>query len=87
MIPRKVWTFYNCVPTTLSEEEVVYDPSGEVLDVFQTSWFFSHYTTHSGLYFPLVNIIDRIQNGQIPQISPIQGGTGGFGSINPFGFI
>jgi hypothetical protein len=87
MIPRKVWTFYNCVPTTLSEEEVVYDPNGEVLDVFQTSWFFSHYTTHSGLYFPLVNIIDRIQNGQIPQISPIQGGTGGFGSINPFGFI
>jgi len=87
MIPRKVWTFYNCVPTTLSEEEMVYDPNGEVLDVFQTSWFFSHYTTHSGLYFPLVNIIDRIQNGQIPQISPIQGGTGGFGSINPFGFI
>lgn len=87
MIPRKVWTFYNCVPTTLSEEEMVYDPNGEVLDIFQTSWFFSHYTTHSGLYFPLVNIIDRIQNGQIPQISPIQGGTGGFGSINPFGFI
>lgn len=88
MIPRKVWTFYNCVPTSLVDEEMVYDPSGEVLDVFQTNWVFTHYTIHSALYFPLVNIIDRIQNGQIPTISPIQGGdTGGFGSINPFGFI
>jgi len=88
MIPRKVWTFYNCVPVTLSEEEAVYDPAGEVLDVFQSSWVFTNYTVHSSLYFPLVNIIDRIQNGQIPVISPIQGGdTGGFGSINPYGFL
>jgi hypothetical protein len=88
MIPRKVWTFYNCVPVTLSDEEVVYDPNGEVLDVFQTSWAFSHYTVHPSLYFPLVNVIKRIEQGSVPTISPIQGGTtGGFGSINPFGFI
>jgi len=87
MIPRKVWTFYNCVPTSLDSEEMVYDPTGEVLDVFQTNWMFTHYTLHSALYFPLVNIIDRIQNNQIPTISPIQGGSGGFGSINPFGFL
>lgn len=88
MVPRKVWQFFNCVPVTLDAEEMVYDPSGEVLDVFQTSWVFSHYTVHPNLYFPLVNIINRIENGQLPIISPLQSGfQGGFGSINPFGLI
>ena len=88
MVPRKVWQFYNCAPITLDAEEAVYDPSGEVLDIFQTSWIFSHYTVTPNLYFPLVNIIKRIEQGQLPIISPVQSGfQGGFGSINPFGLI
>jgi len=83
MVPRKVWTFYNCVPITVNSEELTYD--NDETSIYDTSWAFTNYAIQDNLYFPLANIISRIENGQIPVISPFQ--QGGQGSINPLGIL
>jgi hypothetical protein len=73
-IPRKVWTFYNCVPTGLSDQSLTYSPDTEY-EKYQTFWTYTNYTVHSNLYLALPNIINRISNGTIPNVSPFQQGN------------
>lgn len=68
MIPRKIWTFFNCAPTTVSQQEMTYDRESFGRLINKTTWTFSHYTVENNLYFPLRSIIDRISRGQIPGI-------------------
>lgn len=62
MIPRKVWTFYNCVPYNVAEQSLEY--SEEKLTTITTRWTYSNYTVATNLYFPIANIIQTwAQNG------------------------
>jgi hypothetical protein len=73
-IPRKVWTFYNCVPTGLVDQSLTYSPDTEY-EKYATYWTYTNYTVHSNLYIPLPNIINRISTGTIPNVSPFQNGN------------
>lgn len=72
MIPRKIWTFYNCAPTSVSDTSMTYDsePGGlqSGRNMYQTKWIFSHYSLENNLYLPLPTIINRIAKGKLPQI-------------------
>lgn len=62
MIPRKVWTFYNCAPYNVSEQSLEY--TEEKLTTITTRWTYSSYTIATNLYFPIANIIQTwAQNG------------------------
>jgi len=82
MIPRKIWTFYNCVPFNVGEE--TFDYETDKLDIFTTRWTYSNYTVENNNYLALADIINRIQQGAIPRVTTFQNGIG---SINPIGFI
>ncbi len=57
-IPRKVWHYYNCVPTSVSNRNLTYD--AEALDIISTRWTYSHYGVSDNLYLPLPDIIDKL---------------------------
>lgn len=82
MIPRKVFSFYNCVPYNISEQTYEYD--NEKLVTYQTRWTYSNYTVENSLYLPVSDIVNRIANGQVPRITTLQNGIG---SINPIGIL
>ncbi len=73
-IPRKIWTFYNCMPTSVANTNLTYDQ--EAMDIDNTTWAFSNYTVENNLYLPLPDIINKINKGGwkslIPRISPFQ---------------
>lgn len=82
MIPRKVWTFYNCMPYNIGEQSYNYET--ETVNNFATRWTYSNYTIENSLYLPVQDIVNRISNGDIPRITSFQNGIG---SINPLGFL
>ena len=73
-IPRKIWTFYNCMPTSVNPKNLTYDQ--ESMEIDDTTWAFSNYAVENNLYLPLPDIINKInKNGfksLIPRISPFQ---------------
>ena len=73
-IPRKIWTFYNCMPTSVGNKNLTYDQ--ESLEIDSTTWAFSNYAVENNLYLPLPDIINKINKGGfkslIPRISPFQ---------------
>ena len=76
MIPRKVWTFFNCAPTSVSNKTLGYDEPNSAPTV-ETTWTYTDYALSNSLYLPLPNIIDKISNsfnGNFSRISPFQGG-------------
>jgi hypothetical protein len=76
MIPRKVWTFFNCAPTSVSTKTLGYDEPNSVPTI-ETTWTYTDYALSNSLYLPLPNIIDKISsafNGNFSRISPLQGG-------------
>jgi len=89
-IPRKVFTFYNCVPHAIVDQPYTYDKDG--IASYSTYWTYTNYTIQNSLYFPLPDIINRVQgivNGSnIPQISPLQNaGQNGTNIFNAAGFF
>lgn len=82
MIPRKVFSFYNCVPYQVSEQSMDY--TEERLLTYNTKWTYSHYTVENNLYLPIADIVNRISQGEIPRVTSFQNGIG---SINPLGFL
>lgn len=82
MIPRKVFSFYNCVPYQISEQSMDY--TDEKLLTYSTRWTYSHYTVENSLYLPIADIVNRISQGEIPRVTSFQNGIG---SINPLGFL
>ena len=57
-IPRKIWNFYNCVPTGVGTRNLTYD--AESAENCQTQWVYTHYTVSDNLYLPLPDIIDKL---------------------------
>ncbi len=82
MIPRKVYTFYNCVPYRINTQTLEY--TEEKQQTVSTNWTYSNYTIENNLYLPVADIVNRIANGSIPRVTSFQNGIG---SINPIGFI
>jgi len=82
MIPRKVWTFYNCMPYNIGDQSFNYET--ETVNNFATRWTYSNYTIENSLYLPVQDIVNRVSNGDIPRITSFQNGIG---SINPLGFL
>ncbi len=73
-IPRKMWSFYNCIPISVDNKNLTYDQ--ESLEINSTEWAFSNYAVANSLYLPVPDIINKIQNkgwkSLIPTISPFQ---------------
>lgn len=57
-VPRKVWKFYNCVPTSVDTRNLSYD--AEALETYNTRWAYTHYSLEDNLYLPLPDLIDKI---------------------------
>jgi len=74
MIPRKVWSFYDCVPLNLATRNLKYENEG--MDIYNVTFTYSRYGLKDTLYLPLPDIIDAISNrgikGIVPRISPFQ---------------
>jgi hypothetical protein len=74
MIPKKVWTFFNCAPISVNTHTLTYNEPNTPL-VIGTNWTYTNYAVANSLYLPLPDIITTIQNwfnGRPPQISPFQ---------------
>ena len=70
MIPRKVWTFYNCIPLSLSVRNLSMDK--EEVENYDVPFLYDSYGIENTLYIPLPDIISKISKGNIPRISPFQ---------------
>ena len=70
MIPRKVWTFYNCIPLSLSIRNLSMDT--EAVENYDVPFLYDSYGIENTLYIPLPDIISKISKGNIPRISPFQ---------------
>lgn len=86
-IPRKIFTFYNIVPTLINNQTLDYgEEPGEALN-YSVNFTYTNYTIQNSLYFPLADIITNISgivNGNYtPQISPLQTSQ----SFNPAAFF
>ena len=68
MVPRKVWTFFNCVPHNVSEQ--TYEYTEEKMTAYRTLWTYSNYTVSNNLYLPVVDLINNFAKGALGQ-SPI----------------
>lgn len=78
MIPKKVWTFFNCSPISVRSYNLGYvEPN--TAPRMTTQWTYTNYAVANSLYLPLPDIINRISgifSGNFPTISPFQGGQG-----------
>lgn len=61
MIPRKVFRFFNCVPTQVAPQEYDYDEPNSV-GTSSARFSFTNYTVENGLYLPLPQIISSINS-------------------------
>ena len=47
-IERKIWRFYNCVPTTIDSKELTHQDGSNVMgQIFTVNWAYTHYTIES----------------------------------------
>jgi len=75
-IPRKIFTFYNVVPTLINNFSLNYE--GEPIDAaaYSVNFTYTNYTVQNSLYFPLADIIQTVTNAvngnYSPVISPLQ---------------
>jgi len=73
MIPRKVFRFYNCVPTTINSQKYSYTEV-DYVESYEVNFAYTNYTIENNLYLPLPQIINSYKAGklEIPKISPFQ---------------
>lgn len=75
-IPRKVFTFYNVVPTLINNIALNYDVEPTQATSYSVNFTYTNYTIQNSLYFPLADIIQTfsgISNGSYtPTVSPLQ---------------
>jgi len=91
-IPRKVFTFYNVVPTTIQNENLNYGDEPTQAAAYTVNFSYTNYTIQNSMYFPLADIINNVSsivNGKYtPQVSPLQNGSlNGTTNLNPAGFF
>jgi len=86
-IPRKVFTFYNIVPTLINPQTLDYTEEPSQAISYAVNFTYTNYTVQNSLYFPLADVITNISgivNGNYtPQISPLQNSR----SYNPAAFF
>jgi hypothetical protein len=61
MIPKKVWTFFNCAPISVEGYNLTYDEPNSAPKI-KTQWTFTNYAVSNALHLPLPNIIDKISS-------------------------
>jgi len=61
MIPKKVFRFYNCVPTTIPRQDLGYEEPGTVTS-HTVNFSYTNYTVEDNLYLPLPQIIDSAKS-------------------------
>jgi len=75
-IPRKVFTFYNCVPTTINNFTLDYNQEPAAATGYEVNFSFTNYAIENSMYFPLADIINNVSgiiNGTYtPVVSPLQ---------------
>jgi hypothetical protein len=74
MIPRKVFRFYNCVPTLVQQQLFDYSEK-DTVPGYTVNFSYTNYTVENNLYLPLPQLIKTIQNNAsalIPKVSPLQ---------------
>lgn len=89
MIPKKIWTFFNCAPISVESYNLTYNEPMEAATI-STKWTYTDYAIANSLYLPLPDIINRISgffNGKFPTISPFQNGGKGNQPQNITGFF
>jgi hypothetical protein len=59
MVPRKVFRFFNCVPTTINSQTYDYTEK-ESVESFDVSFAYTNYTIESNLYVPIPQIIAAV---------------------------
>jgi hypothetical protein len=64
MIPRKTWTFFNCVPYNVSEQSLDYEQ--EKLQTFRTLWTYSNYTVSTNSFISVGSLLDGPGNASMP---------------------
>ena len=72
MIPRKVFRFYNCVPTKIALQNFNYAEKTETTSN-SVNFAFTNYTVENNLYLPLPQIISSAKiksSSLIPKITP-----------------
>lgn len=57
-VPRKIWTFYNCFPISLSNKNLTYDT--ETMEMSSTQWVFSNYIVENNLHLGVDSIINNL---------------------------
>ena len=75
-IPRKVFTFYNVVPTLINNINLDYGYEPTEATAYTVNFTYTNYTIQNSLYFPLANIIQTVSNAvngsYVPTVSPLQ---------------
>jgi len=75
-IPRKVFTYYNVVPTLVTPIQLDYSGEPNQATSYQVDFTYTNYTVQNSMYFPLANIIQTVSNAvngsYSPVISPLQ---------------
>ena len=48
LVERKIWRFYNCVPTSIDSKEITHEEGGNFSgQIYTTSWAYTHYSIES----------------------------------------
>lgn len=75
-IPRKVFTYYNVVPTEIIPITLNYDEEPTQATGYRVDFSYTNYTVQNSMYFPLADIIQTVGNATngkyTPVVSPLQ---------------
>jgi len=75
-IPRKVFTFYNCVPNQINNFQLDYGREPDAATGYEVNFSYTNYAIENSMYFPLADIINNVTgivNGTYtPVVSPLQ---------------
>ena len=70
-IPRKVFTYYNVVPTLVNPIQLDYNAEPTQATAYQVDFTYTNYTVQNSMYFPLANIIQTVSNAVNGSYSPV----------------
>lgn len=65
-VQRKVWRFYNVTPASLDQSQL--STNGTDMQLYNTSWFYSHYTVGGLPFIPVEEIVKNFSSGKLTGI-------------------
>jgi hypothetical protein len=88
-IPRKVFTFYNVVPTLINNFTLDYKEEPQQATAYSVNFTYTNYTIQNSMYFPIADIIKTVSNAAngsySPVVSPLQNSSNS--PVNVGGFF